>query len=190
MLKLHLPPARWLVFFSVIVGVSLILDLQTKAQIAGTQSAVERKQHLPQRYDVIPHYFSLLYDHELNRGTLFSMGNAWGDASNYFLMGMCLLAVIGILGWVLFWPGNKRCGFLALVLGLILGGALGNFYDRLIYGGVRDWIWIYYERGPNDFPFNWPVFNLADSFLVCGVLLFAMENLFASRKPPQPAPSA
>jgi signal peptidase II len=105
-------------------------------------------------------------------------------------MGMCSLAVVCILGWVFVWPGNKSCLFLALILGLILGGALGNFYDRLIYGGVRDWIWVYYERGVGDYPFNWPVFNLADSFLVCGVLLFALENLLFSRKSPCPASPA
>src|SRR5262245_59794388 len=86
MVKLNLPPGRWLLCFAVIVGATLILDLQTKAQIAGSLSAAERKQRLPQRQDIIPHYFSLLYDHELNRGTLFSMGNNWGDTSNYFLM--------------------------------------------------------------------------------------------------------
>jgi signal peptidase II len=187
MVKLRLPPARWLILFVCVAGVALVSDLQTKSMIAGSLSAAERKLIRPGHQDIIPHCFTLLYNHELNQGTLFSLGNSHGEYANYFLMGMCLLAVVCILGWVLIWPGNKSCTFMALILGLILGGALGNFYDRLVYGGVRDWIWVYYQRGEGDYPFNWPVFNLADSFLVCGVILFALDSLFFSRKPCCPA---
>src|SRR5262249_32641007 len=136
MRKLNLPSGRWLLLFVLVAGITLSLDLQTKSMIAGSLSAAERTPDRGRREVVIPHWFSLLYNHELNHGTLFSLGDAFGDASNYFLMGMCLLAVVCILGWVLLWPGSKSCSFMALILGLILGGALGNFYDRLVYGGV------------------------------------------------------
>ncbi|MFO0947693.1 MAG: signal peptidase II [Planctomycetota bacterium] len=55
---------------------------------------------------------------------------------------------------------------LASVLGGILGGAAGNLHDRILFGGVRDFIDAHYHE-----VYHWPTFNLADSFLVCGAHL-------------------
>jgi lipoprotein signal peptidase len=64
---------------------------------------------------------------------------------------------------------------LCAALGLILAGTLGNLYDRVLFGGVRDFLhWYRY--------FNWPVFNLADSCLVVGAgLLLAHAFLTAEQ---------
>ena len=157
---------RGVLFFLVVALVCVGLDLVTKNGIAGTlPDKAGPTRSLPGR--VIPHYFSLLYNSPLNKGALFSLGNQFGIQANSFFMVVSCLAVVGILGWAL-WPTLKRTGFQTFTLAAVLGGALGNFYDRWVYGGVRDWIWVYYERGPGDFPFNWPVFNLADCFLVGG----------------------
>jgi len=56
---------------------------------------------------------------------------------------------------------------LTIALGFILGGTLGNFYDRLVFNGVRDFLhWNYL--------FDWPVFNLADCWLVGGACLLML----------------
>ena len=55
---------------------------------------------------------------------------------------------------------------------MILGGALGNFYDRIVYSAVPDFIDIHYER------FHWFTFNIADIFITFGVLLLVAKELF------------
>jgi len=66
-----------------------------------------------------------------------------------------------------------------VTLGLILGGTLGNLYDRLVFGGVRDFLHFHI---PN--VIDWPVFNLADCWLVCGAILLLIQAIFAP--PPSP----
>jgi lipoprotein signal peptidase len=70
--------------------------------------------------------------------------------------------------------------WLCLALGLILGGTLGNLYDRLVFGGVRDFLHCYYDTH------IWPDFNLADCCLVCGAgVLLAHSFLVSEPAAPQ-----
>ena len=55
---------------------------------------------------------------------------------------------------------------------MILGGALGNFYDRLIYFAVPDFIDVHYQR------FHWFTFNIADIFITIGIILLVIKDLF------------
>ena len=64
---------------------------------------------------------------------------------------------------------------LALGLALILGGALGNLYDRLALGHVVDFISLHYG------PYYWPAFNIADSAITCGAVLLIVDMLLQSR---------
>ena len=59
-----------------------------------------------------------------------------------------------------------------MIFTLILGGALGNFYDRLIYKGVPDFIDLHYNN------FHWFTFNVADIFISIGILIFLIRNFF------------
>jgi signal peptidase II len=67
----------------------------------------------------------------------------------------------------------------AVALGLVLGGAIGNLADRVFRspgvfrGRVIDWISLFGPRGE-----HWPIFNLADSAIVCGAILAAVLTLF------------
>src|SRR5262249_9278641 len=82
-------------------------------------------------------------------------------------------AVISILaaGAIAFWSRQRATARdlrLCTALGLILGGTLGNLYDRVVFGGVRDFLhWNYL--------FDWPVFNVADCCLVCGAGLLLLQ---------------
>ena len=92
---------------------------------------------------------------------------------------LSFVAIAGIVYW-LFVAKAARDRLLTMTLGIIMGGILGNLYDRLgLWGGVapdgetiyavRDWILISY--GGLEFPLlgkDWPNFNIADSLLVCG----------------------
>mgnify|MGYP001218347294 FL=1 len=58
-----------------------------------------------------------------------------------------------------------------MIFTLILGGALGNFYDRLIYKAVPDFIDLHYNN------FHWFTFNVADIFITVGIIIFVIKNL-------------
>ena len=63
-----------------------------------------------------------------------------------------------------------------LILSIIIGGALGNFYDRIIYQAVPDFIDLHYEN------FHWFTFNVADIFITIGIILFLTNGLFINSK--------
>ena len=59
-----------------------------------------------------------------------------------------------------------------LIYSVIIGGALGNFYDRLAYNAVPDFIDLHYEN------FHWFTFNVADIFITIGILVFILRSIF------------
>ena len=59
-----------------------------------------------------------------------------------------------------------------LIYSVIIGGALGNFYDRLVYNAVPDFIDIHYKN------FHWFTFNVADIFITIGILIFILRSFF------------
>ena len=68
--------------------------------------------------------------------------------------------------------------WLAVALGLVVGGALGNALDRLIHGRVVDFL-DFHLAG-----FHWPAFNLADSAITVGVVVMLVDSLFEKRAAP------
>jgi signal peptidase II len=99
----------------------------------------------------------------VNTGALFGMGR---DSNLLFAL-VSVAAAVAILAWSMR-PAAGRDRFLSVALGLILAGTLGNLYDRVVYGGVRDFLHWYYLV-------DWPVFNLADCCLVCGACLLLLQ---------------
>lgn len=171
------PTSRWLLCFFSIVVMGVALDLLTKNAICGTLSDEARVPGAIIQREIIPNWFSLLSNSPLNKGALFSLGDKFKNGANLFFIVISSLAILGILVWA-FWPNLKRPTIYTVTLGFVLAGAIGNLYDRIVFGGVRDWIWVYYRRGPDDYPFNWPVFNLADCFLVGGAILLVIHGIF------------
>lgn len=171
------PSRRWLACFFSIVVIGVALDLLTKNAISGTLPDEQRVQGTIVQREIIPNWFSLLTNSPLNKGALFSLGDKFKNGANLFFIAISSVAILGILAWA-FWPHLKRPTIHTITLGFVLAGAIGNCFDRIIYGGVRDWIWVYYERAKGDLPFNWPVFNFADCFLVGGAILLILHGLF------------
>jgi signal peptidase II len=101
--------------------------------------------------------------HFQNTGAAFSFLSDQGGWQRYFLIAISLLAVLYIP-----WLINQYKKNILIVIGLllILGGAIGNLYDRISYGYVIDFIYIHIAE------FYWPAFNVADSAISLGVLLF------------------
>jgi signal peptidase II len=143
------------------------------------------------RWEIISGVFSLVHQERLNHGALFGFLNNPDDpdqarTANGIFTGISLGALIIIVAWSFRGSAHKD-RWLSVALGLILSGALGNLYDRLIFGGVRDFIWFYYQPY---FPVGWPVFNLADSWLVCGAIMLLIHGIFWPKPAEAPALSA
>lgn len=121
---------------------------------------------------IIPGFFNLYLDY--NYGAAFSFlsqesmnKNSW--AHWFFLLLAPLVSLILIL-LILF---KKHLNHWELLgLSLVLGGALGNFTDRLIHGYVIDFIQWYFKN------FYWPSFNLADSCICLGVFFMVLGSFF------------
>ena len=111
----------------------------------------------------------LSFVHFQNTGAAFSFLSDQGGWQRYFLIAISLLAVLYI-PWLI--NQYKKNILIAIGLLLILGGAIGNLYDRISYGYVIDFIYLHIAE------FYWPAFNIADSAISLGVLLF----LFGSFK--------
>jgi signal peptidase II len=119
--------------------------------------------------------FQLFTQSRTNNGALFGLGNDQWWANSAFAA--ISLAAAGVILYWSFRKGAARKLWVCVALGLILGGTLGNLYDRLVFEGVRDFLywnhWI-----------EWPVFNVADCCLVCGAILLL---LLAFGRPAVPA---
>lgn len=110
----------------------------------------------------------------VNHGALFGFLRDHKTIANGGFALISLLATAAIAWWSR-QSATARDRWLCCALGLILAGTLGNFYDRILFNGVRDFLhW--------DFLYDWPVFNVADCCLVVGAGLLLVQ---AFAKQPQ-----
>jgi lipoprotein signal peptidase len=146
-------------FFSVVPADG---DVDTRMQQRGFFLAVAYEDRLDARGRAVPH---------VNHGALFGFLREYQTAANGGFALISLLAAAAIV----FWSAQKHTAhdrWLCTALGLILAGTLGNFYDRVLFNGVRDFLhWNYH--------FDWPVFNVADCCLVVGAGLLLLQAFFA-----------
>jgi len=144
--------------------------LVTAAVIAAdryTKVLVTARFDLFDRVPVMP-YFDLVRLH--NTGAAFSfLANASGW-QNWFFSGIAV-AVSGLILWWLFSQPRGRI-VVPLGLTLVLGGAIGNLFDRLQHGYVVDFVLLYYDR------WSFPAFNVADSAITVGVILMLFDGFF------------
>ena len=81
------------------------------------------------------------------------------------------LSILTIVVLVFLIRANKKFSTMVKVpIGLIMGGALSNLYDRICFGYVKDFIFFHYKR------FSWPIFNLADVFICVGVVILIIST--------------
>ena len=132
-------------------------------------SKVWARQYLkpiyPESQVVVKNYFELRYSE--NPGSAFSLFGGVAGA-RYFLLVVGLGALVAVGYWAKKAP--PEAGRLGAELGLLAGGAIGNMWDRAVYGKVTDFIvWRYGSH-------EWPTFNIADAALVVGVLGLALDT--------------
>lgn len=108
-----------------------------------------------------------------NPGISYSLLRMDTAAGRWMLVAFVLVA-IGFLTWLLWRADNL---WLGLGFGLIIGGAIGNLIDRVVYGAVADFFHFFVETSRWG-RISWYVFNIADVAIVAGVLLLLYESLF------------
>jgi signal peptidase II len=114
-----------------------------------------------------------------NTGAAFSfLGNA-GGWQRWFFAGISVLVVGVLVVWMRRLKPEQWQ--LSLAFALIIGGALGNLIDRLVYGHVIDFIDVYYKT------WHWPTFNIADSAITLGAGLLLLDAWVAHRREKQAA---
>ncbi len=113
-------------------------------------------------YTVIENFFYI--SHVRNNGA------AWGvlEGNTFILVGLTGLVLLAMLFFLFF--TNRM--WLTVPVSMIVGGGFGNLYDRLFREGVVDFLDVYI------FGYDFPVFNIADSILVCGVIVLMIYVLF------------
>jgi signal peptidase II len=134
------------------------------------KSIVDKNIALHESVAVVPGFFHLT--HVENRGAAFGLfaesPSEWKIAVLVLFSLVALVVVSALL-----WKNSHAMTTTGVGLALILGGALGNLWDRLVSGQVVDFLDFYVGN------YHWPAFNLADSAIVVGALLLVTEILFS-----------
>ena len=140
----------------------VLLDRWTKRLVA---ARIPMYSHI----QIIPGFFRLT--HTENTGAAFSL---FADSPSHWktalLIGFSIIAMVIVSG--LLWKQSRPLSMTGIALSLILGGAIGNLWDRVASGRVVDFLLFYVKH------YEWPVFNLADSSIVIGASLLVIEILF------------
>jgi len=147
---------------------ALALDQMTKAAILAWMT------HPP--VPLAP-FFNLTLS--FNTGVTFGIGRDLG-VEGAWLLAVGAAAVVAMLLW---WLARAASQVEACAIGFIIGGALGNVVDRLRQGAVTDWLDLHVGD------WHWPIFNLADVAIVCGVALLLSASLLPRRSAPRPETS-
>lgn len=150
---------KWL-WLSVLV---VVLDLASKAVAT----------HYLVLYQPLPVFPGFNWTLAHNSGAAFSFLSNESGWQRWFFSVISLVVSIGITIWI------KRLAptqaWLAVALALVLGGAIGNLWDRVTLGYVVDFIDVYYQQN------HWPAFNIADSAICVGAVILVIDSLRGDR---------
>lgn len=151
-------------FVAVSSGSVLLIDFLSKNKIISIfKDGIVEKIYVNEYLD-----FILVFNTGISYG-LFSGG---GDFQKWILISLSILIIIFLLNLI----RNESSILSKLSISFIIGGALGNVLDRFTYGAVVDFISLH-ARG-----FSWYIFNIADIFIVLGVILFILSQFILSKK--------
>ena len=117
--------------------------------------------------------FTLMY----NEGAAFSFLSDASGWQRWFFTVIAIVVSIAIVFWLKSLPADHKVT--ALSLSLILGGAIGNVWDRIVLGKVVDFIDVYYAE------YHWPAFNIADSAITVGAVILIIDSLRQARREKQ-----
>ncbi|MCK7598777.1 signal peptidase II [Microbulbifer sp. CAU 1566] len=150
-------PGRWYLLALLVI----LADIATKVW------AVDKFMYGP-ALQIIPGFLQFTYAE--NYGAAFSFLADAGGWQRWFFGVIALVFSAVVIVWIWRLPAVKRWEPMALAF--ILGGALGNLWDRILLGYVRDFISVYYGS------WHFPVFNIADVAISVGAAMLVIELLF------------
>jgi len=169
----QVPASRYLLFFTLCLS-AVSWDLYSK-HIIFTQLGFPGRVG-PWVKQFFGGWVTFRYYTSFNHGALWGIG----QGQTWLFAGLSVVAVVGVLYW-LFVVGVARSWWLTVSLALIMGGTLGNLWDRLALHGcvvkgevqhaVRDFLLFTFGGWP------WPVFNFADVFLVTGAMMLMLQSM-------------
>ena len=157
-------------------------DLRLKAYSAAaavvaldrlTKWIVETRVSLVDSFRVIPGFFDIV--HTQNRGVAFGLLDDSACGWQSAILVVLSLAAVGLLS-ALLWNPRRLDPRSLWGFSLILGGAAGNVFDRIIFGRVTDFLLVYIGS------YQWPAFNVADSAIVIGCGLLLLDLLHTKRQ--------
>ncbi|MES9898185.1 MAG: signal peptidase II [Sedimenticola sp.] len=150
---------RWLILSLVII----VLD-QVSKQLAETMMLA---------YETVPvmPFFNLTLAY--NEGAAFSFLSDQGGWQRWLFVVLATVVTLVLVGWLARLRDER---ILAISLALVIGGAVGNLIDRLLFGHVIDFLDVYYGT------WHWPAFNIADSAITIGVVLLLLDSFFEGSK--------
>jgi signal peptidase II len=155
------PSAQWLWLAAAVVAAD-----------RASKFAVERLTAEGYRQPLIPNFADLV--HNVNPGIAFGLFSETASKWISFLLVLSAAAIIVLLVWLLI-AGHAGDTVSQAGVALIAGGAAGNLIDRLLHGGVTDFLEL---RAGH---FRWPAFNVADSAITIGAVLVILELLAGER---------
>lgn len=154
-------------FVALVAGAVIVLDQLSKWYVRQTVPVYET---IP----VISGFFSII--HARNPGGAFSLfaGANHGIRMPFFFLASAT-AIIVLFYYLRQIPSDQR--WLLFAVAAVLGGAIGNLIDRVVFGEVTDFLLVYWRQ------YQWPAFNVADSFISIGVTILVGHSLFVRDTP-------
>ena len=143
----------------------VILDQLSKAAVVGLFAGHALGQH-----ERLTPFFNLVLTY--NRGMSFGLFNQ-GAGLNALMFSLVAAVIVAVL---VYWLSRVESPFLAIAIGLVIGGAIGNVIDRIRLGAVVDFLDFYIGS------WHWPAFNVADSAICVGVAAMLLDGLLLHRE--------
>lgn len=144
-----------------LIFILVLIDQLTKLHFSSTLKVGEETS-------VIDGFF--YFTHVLNKGAAWSFLSGVSWAQTFFKV-LTVLALV-VFGFFFWFSSKKKYNWLKVALSFAIAGTVGNFIDRLVYGHVIDFLGFIFGE------YRFPVFNMADSFLVVGVIMIMIHLLF------------
>ena len=143
----------------------LVLDQLSKAAVRGYFTG-----HTAGEHENVTSFFNIVLIY--NRGMSFGLFNGVGGM-NALLFSLVAAAIVTVL---IYWLSRVESPLLAVAIGLIIGGAIGNVIDRIRLGAVVDFLDFHIGS------WHWPAFNVADSAICVGVAVMLLDGLLLRRE--------
>lgn len=142
----------------------VVIDQLTKYWVSSVFSYGETLELLPVLNLTLVH----------NMGAAFSFLSDAGGWQRWFFAAVSLVVSVVLVVWLYRLPARQT--LLATALALVLGGAIGNLWDRVVLGYVIDFIDFHYQSH------HWPAFNVADAAITLGAALLILESFLAPKQ--------